>query len=115
MNATWSRTKPQHLGAYSTVLDRISDFWTAPASLAFVAILTLAGCNGTLPPAPKEVRIPVPVPCISREQIPAKDFITDKALGALPDFDLVIALRTDQLKQRIWIDTAAGLLEACVK
>ena len=78
-------------------------------------LLLLAGCNGTLPPAPKEVRIPVPVPCVERAQIPAKDFLDDKALAGMDDFKLVISLRTDQLAQRVWIETTSALLEACVK
>ena len=75
----------------------------------------LSGCNGTLPPAPKEVRIPVPVPCLTREQVPVKDFVEDKTLAALDDYDLVIALRVDQLAQRIWIANADALMLSCVK
>jgi len=78
-------------------------------------LLLLAGCNGSLPPAPKEVRIPVPVPCISRGDLPPKDFLEDSALARLSDFDFVIALRLDQLNQRTWIEKADALLEACVR
>ena len=89
--------------------------WAWTRTLQAIAILALAGCNGTLPPAPKEIRIPVPTPCVSREQIPTKDFMTDKTLGELSDFDFVVALRTDQLAQRAWIETTSALLEACIK
>lgn len=78
-------------------------------------LLLLAGCNGTLPPAPTVTLVPVPVPCFTREQIPAKDFLPDSELAKLDDFALVISLRTEQLAQRIWIDTVSALLEVCVK
>ena len=78
-------------------------------------LLFLAGCNGSLPPVPKETFIPVPVPCFTREQVPAKDFLPDAELAKLDDFRLVLALRVEQLKQRGWIDTTSALLEACVK
>lgn len=78
-------------------------------------LLLLAGCNGSLPPAPREVRVPVPVPCVERSEIPAKGFLDDKALAAMDDFRLVISLRTDQLAQRVWIETTSALLEACIK
>ena len=81
---------------------------------AFV-IVFLSGCNGTLPPVPKTVDIPIPVPCLTREQVPAKDFLPDAELAKLDDFQLVISLRTEQLKQRGWIETTSALLEACVK
>lgn len=82
----------------------------------FIGLLCLlAGCNGSLPPAPKEVRVPIPIACITRDQIPAKDFLDDKALAGMDDFQFVISLRTDQLAQRVWIETTSALLEACIK
>ena len=80
-----------------------------------LVILSLAGCNGTLPPAPKVTLVPVPVPCLTREQVPVKDFLSDSELAKLDDFQLVISLRTEQLKQRGWIETTSALLEACIK
>ena len=82
---------------------------------ALPVLLLLAGCNGSLPPAPTVTLVPVPVPCLTREQVPAKDFLPDAELAKLDDFQLVISLRTEQLKQRGWIDTTSALLEACVK
>ena len=93
-------------------LDDSSGNWK---QIALALSFLLVGCNGTLPPAPKEVRIPVPVPCLTREQVPAKDFLPDAELAKLDDFRLVLALRVEQLKQRGWIDTTSALLEACVK
>ena len=75
----------------------------------------LSGCNGTLPPAPIVTLLPVPVPCLTREQIPPKDFLRDTELAKLDDFALVIGLRTEQLKQRGWIETVDALIQACVK
>lgn len=80
-----------------------------------VATALLAGCQATLPPPPTEVRIPVPVPCLTREQVPVKDFLPDTELAKLDDFALVISLRTEQLKQRGWIETTDALLQACIK
>ena len=43
-----------------------------------------------------------------------RGFLDDNALVGRDDFRFVISLRTDQLAQRIWIETTSALLEACV-
>jgi len=79
---------------YHSRSDRLS--LTAAAT---IFILSLSGCS-TLPPAPTEVLIPVATPCLTRDQIPAQDFLPDSALAALDDRALVIQLRVEQLKGR---------------
>jgi len=77
-------------------------------------LLLLAGCNGTLPPVPKEVLIPVPVPCV--ESLPERPpFMTDAELSKLEDFAFVIELRRDQLALRGFVATQDVLLQACLK
>ena len=93
--------------------------WVQATPIAHYAplllILMLSGCNGSLPPAPIVTLVPIAIPCLTREQVPAKAFLPDSELTKLDDFALVISLRTEQLKQRGWIDTTSALLEACVK
>lgn len=79
------------------------------------ALLGLSACNATLPPVPKETLIPIPVPCLTRQQIPAQDFLPDAVLKGLDDFQFIIALRQDQLKHREWVAQTISLLEACVR
>ena len=78
-------------------------------------ILSLSACSATLPEIPKETRIPVAVACLTRSQIPAQDFLPDSDLAELDDYQLVIALRQEQLKGHAWADQAMPLLEACAR
>jgi len=77
-------------------------------------VLFLAGCNGTLPPVPTEVRVPVPVPCIERMPDQPK-FLTDAALAGLADFSFVLELRRDQLELRGHVAVLTATLQACIK
>ena len=77
-------------------------------------LLFLAGCNGTLPPAPKETLIPVAVPCL--ERMPeAPKFLSDAELTQLDDFHFVIELRRDQLELRGHLAILTAALQPCVK
>jgi hypothetical protein len=77
-------------------------------------ILTLAGCNGTLPPVPKETFIPVPVPCL--DKLPDRPaFLADSDLAKLDDFAFVLELRRDQLALRGFVAIQDAILRACLK
>ena len=79
---------------------------------ALLLTCALAGCS-TLPPAPTEVLVPVPIRCINPADVPPRDFLHDSALAKLGDRELVITLRIEQLRLRNWIDQAAALMQAC--
>jgi uncharacterized lipoprotein YajG len=80
----------------------------------FVALLT--GCQ-TPPttisiPEPIEVRIPVPVSCVS--SMPAKpELLTDQELATQTDYGLVLALRREQLLLRTYVSELEAILMAC--
>ena len=77
-------------------------------------ILLLAGCNGSLPPVPRETLIPVPVPCL--DKLPERPtFLMDSDLAQLDDYRLVLALRSDQLELRGHVAVQDALMQACVK
>jgi hypothetical protein len=65
------------------------------ATVMLAGVLGLvAGCS-TVPEPPREVRVPVPVPCI--EKAPERpSLMSDGELLALDDYGLVIALARDR-------------------
>ena len=77
-------------------------------------ILTLAGCNGTLPPPPKVTLVPVPIACL--DKLPDQPaFLADSDLAKLDDFRFVIELRRDQLELRSFVAVQDATLRACLK
>jgi len=79
--------------------------------LAIFALLT--GCS-TLPELPKETLVPVPVPCV--EAMPDKPrLLTDAELAKLADYQLVLAIRQDQLALRAYAEILEALMLACVR
>ena len=81
---------------------------------AVIIPLFLIGCNGTVPPAPKEVFIPVPVACL--DKLPERPaFLADSDLATMPDYQFILSLRSDQLALRGHVAIQDALLQACVK
>lgn len=75
--------------------------------------LTLIGCATT---QPQVVKVPVPQPCLTAEQLPTPpDAKNDAELTKLDDFDLVISLAADRLEYRRYSNEAQAVLKACVK
>lgn len=79
---------------------RFAPIWLA-ASLA-------AGCAAD-PPLPREVKVPVPVPCIT--QVPARpDLQPDAWLAELDDYQLVLELARDRrLRQAYQAELEAAI------
>lgn len=74
-------------------------------------LLLLAGCS-SVPTAPKEVRIPIPVSCIERP--PTKpSMLSDAELLALDDYGLVIALARDRRIRQGYEAELESAIEAC--
>lgn len=66
---------------------------------AVVSCIALAGCGSAplIPDPPKEVRVPVPVPCLKPSEIPQRpSLLSDQQLDALDDKRAVIALGQDR-------------------
>lgn len=73
-------------------------------------ILALAGCS-TLQ-VPKEVLVPVSVPCIA--QIPIKGyFLTHDELKSLNEPDYVLQITAEYLKYEIYTGRMEAALSAC--
>lgn len=89
--------------------------WSEPLNRTTVMLAAaaglLAGCS-TIPDAPTEVRIPVPVPCV--EQLPVRpSMMSDSELLALDDFGLVVALARDRRIRQGYIAELEATLEGC--
>lgn len=79
-----------------------------------VCCAAVAGCTPALriPDPPKEVRVPVAVPCLKPEDVPQRpSLLSDQQIDALDDKRAVIALGKDR---RVRQGYQAGL-EAAVK
>lgn len=71
----------------------------------------LAGCS-TIPEAPREVRVPVPVPCVT--QAPQRpSMLSDADLLALDDYGLVIALARDRRVRQGYEATLEAVVAGC--
>ena len=74
----------------------------------------LSGCATT--PTAVPIKIAVPTPCITRDQLPASPKAsTDADLAKLPEGDFVLQLAQDRLEYRRYANEAGATLEACIK
>ena len=108
MSSWWRRSESNRLAAGAGRC-------TCPhAPPMMLLILTLAGCNGTLPPVPRETLVPIAVPCL--DKLPDQPaFLADSDLAKLDDFRFVIELRRDQLELRGHVEILTATLRACLK
>jgi len=75
---------------------------------------TLAGCVTTGTPVP--IKIQVPIPCVTQDQLPAAPKAsTDADLAKLDDGDLVLQLAADRIEYRRHSNESAAVMEACTK
>lgn len=74
-------------------------------------LVCCAGCS-TVPTAPKEVRVPVPVKCI--DQVPQRpSMLSDGELLAMDDYGLVIALARDRRIRQGYEIELETLVQGC--
>ena len=89
--------------------------WSAFPNRTIVPVLAalglLSGCASTIE-VPREVRVPVPVPCV--ERAPEKPaLMADEELLALDDYGLVIALARDRRLRQGYISELEATVEGC--
>lgn len=81
---------------------------------ALLALLFLAGC-ATEPKSieiPREVKIPVPVPCVD-EPIDRPAFVTNGELAAMDDYALIISLAADRLARLQYEARLEAVIAGC--
>lgn len=85
------------------------------ALLAALVAVVIAGCAGNPPrviEVPKEVRVPVPVPCV--KDAPAKPaFVSDGELAAMDDYTLVLNLEIDRQRRQQYEGTLEAVVAGC--
>ena len=82
---------------------------------ALPVILLLSGCQ-SIPDAPKEVRIPYPVPCLTTSQLPVRpNLVTDAALAKMPDGDLILSLAKDRRQNQGYRAELEAVISGCVQ
>lgn len=83
--------------------------------IAIVALASLTACQ-SIPDAPTEVKIPYPVPCLTQADIPkSPDFVTDAALSAMTDGDLILSLAADRRQSQGYRAEMEAVIRGCVK
>ena len=86
-----------------------------------ILVALLAGCATPKPEIrivrePVEVRVPVPVACVTPEQLPRlPGLAADAALAQRPDYDLVISLDQQRRLLRAHVQQTDALLAACAR
>ena len=82
-----------------------------PLSLVFAALL--AGCASTVE-IPKEVRVPVPTPCIAPQDKPQRPLLaSDAELLALDRYKRTHALWGDRIARQAYQSELETIVEAC--
>ena len=81
----------------------------------FWLALILGGCAAHLP-VPKEVKVPIPVPCIEAKDVPqAPPIVTNPELLKLDEYSFVLTIYTERQDLRRYSAEQAALIEACIK
>ena len=84
-------------------------------ALILMSSVIFSACQ-SIPETPKEVRIPVPVPCLAAADVPkSPTFVTDAALAAMPDGDLILSLATDRRQNQGYRAEMEAVIAGCVK
>ena len=79
------------------------------------AVLSTIGCS-SIPEAPKEVRVPISVPCLSAADVPKPPaFVTDSDLLKMTDGDLILSLATDRRQNQGYRAELEAVISGCAK
>lgn len=97
----------------------VREWWVIPRVSAFhaaILISILLSACATTQPDPITIKIPVPTPCITPDQVPVSPEIKpDSELAKLPDGQLVLTLAAERLDLKRYHGEASAVLQACVK
>ena len=92
------------------MMSKILDLPTLAGS---VALVILAGCAGARP-ATVEVKVPVYVPCVNPEEVPARPAYEFGQVGlAATDGEKVLALARDWPRGRAYENSLEAVIEGC--
>lgn len=81
--------------------------------IIFACYAALAGCASTVE-VPKEVRVPVPVPCIRPEQLPERpQFMTDADILAFDSYRRTWALWLDRALRQAYEAQLEAVAKGC--
>lgn len=81
----------------------------------FFALLITACTNVEKVAVPVEVQVPVVVPCIKAEELPATpNFATQNITGAEPDCELVDTLLIERLQYQQYAKELNAILAGCI-
>ncbi len=80
-----------------------------------VLSLTLSACVSTQT-LPSVVKVPVPVPCLQADAMPAKpDTLSEVEILALDDYRATLTTWAQMLKLRAYAERASALLTGCAR
>jgi len=89
-------------------------FYGALALILAVPFLTACAPALKIPDPPKEVRVPVAIPCLKPEDIPQRpNMLTDAQLDALDDKRAVIALGHDRRVRQAYQVVMEAVVQGC--
>lgn len=81
--------------------------------IALVGFVLLAGCASTVE-VPREVRVPVPVPCIAPEKLPERpQFMTDAEILAFDSYRRTWALWMDRALRQAYEAQLEAIAKGC--
>ena len=84
-------------------------------ALILLSSIFLTACQ-SIPDAPKEVRVPIGVPCLSAADVPKSPiFVTDAELLKMTDGDLILSLATDRRQNQGYRAEMEAVIAGCVK
>ncbi len=84
-------------------------------ALILIGLVLMSGCT-SLKPVVTEVEIPVAVPCLKPEQLPARPVLTSDAdLMALGDYHLALRIARERNQLAAYAAAAGPLLEQCAR
>ena len=81
-----------------------------------VTFFLLTGCATTdIPGVPAETKIPVGIPCLTKDEVPTRpNFVTDTQLAVKDDAQFVFSLANDRLVRQEYEGRLEAVLKGCV-
>lgn len=81
--------------------------------LVFLLLMAIAGCASTVE-IPREVRVPVPTPCISPEKLPERPpFMTDAEILAYDGYRRTWAMWLDRMLRQAYEAQLEAIAQGC--